>query len=69
MLEQVRRQNRASGLQGDLGFDLVQAGHTQGLVELRRVIGQVFEIVLEPGFANEVVDSRSTRSGAWVNKS
>ncbi|MNN95853.1 hypothetical protein D3C81_2147320 [compost metagenome] len=43
-------------MQGNLGFDLVQAGQAKALVELRRVIGQMFEIVLEPRLANELVD-------------
>ena len=56
VLEEIGRQDGPSRLQLHLRLDPMQTAHTEGVVEVRRVVAQVLEIVLEPGLADKFVD-------------
>ncbi|MNF83199.1 hypothetical protein D3C84_655190 [compost metagenome] len=56
LFKQVGRQDGATRLDFHLGPHLVQSFQTERLVEFWRVVFDMLEIMLEPGFSEEVVD-------------
>ena len=61
--EDIGRQDRRPRPPGDLALHRMQARRRELTVELRLVVDDVLEIVLEPGLPDEIVNLRQTPAG------